>query len=342
MTHRVFCVATAVGLLIAPCSAAWAEVEDVGTPGPAILDDASGSSGIANRADALRFDDARFAFRDPSVGSTFLSVRGTFVPIVGAGLEPSQEVDPGRPATAFDYNLSEDYYTGGPDSIPAAVKDFGAVDAIIQNDFMLNGAGDSLVTDPVGGIGYWTTTHGSSHGSSAFDLHPSPVVYNRSHASCSSDGSISAVIRCQNLEIGIALGLPAGGETEFDGSYKSGQQSFGFGGATSPGQGAPPWLQTIAGTALSAPPVYFSLANEVTLPVLNTVATPLLDFTNPSVNPSLPNRGSARRWRRHRRGGAGAPTPSIPELPAPALFVIGLGGIALARRVRLRPSARFG
>ena len=219
VTHRVFRVATAVGLLIAPSSAAWAEVEDVGAPGPAILDVASGSSAIANRADALRFDDARFAFRDPSVGSTFLSVGGRFVPIVGAGLEPSQEsqVDPGRPTNAFDYNLSEDYYLGAPDAIPATVKDFGAVDAIIQNDFMLNGAGDSFVTDPVGGVGYWTTTYGSL----PFDLHAGPVGRSGLHASCSSDGSSSAVIRCEVLEIRNALGLPAGGEKGSDGSYGS-------------------------------------------------------------------------------------------------------------------------
>jgi hypothetical protein len=340
VTHRVFCVATAIGLLIAPSSAAWAEVEDVGTPGPAILDDASGNSAIANRADALRFDDARFAFRDPSVGSTFLSVGGRFVPIVGAGLEPSQEgqVDPGRPATAFDYNLSGDYFSRAPDAIPAALIDFGAVDANIQSDFMLNGAGDSLMTDPVGGLGSWTTIHGSS----LLDLQAGSVGSSRSDASCASDGSIGGVARCENLDIRNALELPAGEETGSSGSYQSGQQDFGFGGATSSRLGAPSLPQSIAGAALSAPPVYFSLANEATLPVLSTVSTPLVDFTNPNVNSNsdpivdLTNGGT-----NFGELTQSAPTPSIPELPAPTMIVIGLGGIALARGLRLRSAARL-
>src|SRR6516165_5653476 len=114
VAHRAFRVATAIALLAASSAAAWATVEDVGAPGPAILDDASGSSDIANQADALRFEGARFAFRDPSAGSTFLSVQGKFVPIVRAGLEPSQEsqVDPGQPARAFDYSQSEGYFSG--------------------------------------------------------------------------------------------------------------------------------------------------------------------------------------------------------------------------------------
>jgi hypothetical protein len=316
--RSALCVATAIALLTARSSAAWAEVEDVGTPGPAILDDASGSSGITNKADALRFDDARFAFSDPSVGSTFLSVGGRFVPIVGADLEPSREgqVDPGRPATAFDYNLSGDYSSGAPDAIPATVKDFGAVDEIIQNDFMLNGAGDSFVTDPVGGLGYWTTIDGSS----PLDFPVNPM---RVHASCSSDGSSSTVKQCQFL----ALGLPDGAETGSSGSY-------------SPGLGAPPLPQGTVGATLLMPPVYFSVANEVTLPVLNTASTPLLDFVIPDVNS---NYGQIVDLTAAGIGDItqSAPTPSIPELPAPTMIVIGLGGIALARRFRLRSATRL-
>ena len=105
MAHVAFCVATAIALVTARSPAAWATVEDVGTPGPAILEDASGSSGITNKAGA-RFD--QFAFKDLSGDSTSLSVHGRFVPIVGAGLEPSQEVQvyPERPVTPFDYGLS--------------------------------------------------------------------------------------------------------------------------------------------------------------------------------------------------------------------------------------------
>jgi hypothetical protein len=327
VSHRAFCVATAIALLTARSSAAWAEVEDVGTPGPAILNDASGSSGPSNLADALRFDDARFAFKDPSIGSTFLSVGGRFVPIVGAGLEPSQEGqgDPGRPATAFDYNLSEDYYLGAPDAIPAAVKDFGAVDAIIQNDFMLNGAGDSMITDPVGATGYGATIYGSSPLAwSAGTVSPS-----RLQASCSSDGSSSEVIRCVVLEDRIALGLPTDGGTGAQAAYQSGQQNFGSEGAASPGFGAPPRPQRIVDAAV---------ANEATLPAVNYDSTPVFDFGSPSGT----SNGDPIVGQIIGNVTQSVPTPSVPELPAPALFVIGLGGIALARRVRLRSSARFG
>jgi hypothetical protein len=322
--RRVFCVATAIAILTARGSAAWAEVEDVGTPGPAILDDASGSSGITNKADALRFDDARFAFRDPSVGSTLLSVGGRFVPIVGAGLEPSQgdQVDPGRPATAFDYNLSEDYYLGAPDAIPAAVKDFSAVDATIQTDLMFNGAGD-MITDPVGATGYSATIHGSL----PMALSAGTVSPRRLHASCSGDVTTSAVIICRLSEIQSAIGTAAGGETGSGGDYRSGNQSFGPISTSMSAVGAPGGQIGIATATFSAPLVYFSVAspavtNQVLDVVIANVDTPaglgVGDITNSS------------------------PTPSVPEIPAPAMLVIGLGGIALAGRLRLRPSARFG
>ena len=334
MLRRAFCVATAIALLTARGSAAWAEVEDVGTPGPAILDDASGSSGITNKADALRFDDARFAFRDPSVGSTLLSVGGRFVPIAGAGLEPSQEgqVDPGRPATAFDYNLSEDYYSGAPDAIPAAVKDFSAVDAFIQTDLMLNGAGDSTITDPVGGFAYWTRMYGSL----PLGLEVDHVSPNRFHASCSGDVSTSAVMICRLSEIQSAIGSAAGGETASSGDYRSGNQSFGPVGNSMRSLGAPGGQIGIATATFSAPLVYFSVASPaVTNQVLDDVVIPNVDSNyHPNVDtPAGLGIGDITN---------SAPTPSVPEIPAPAMLVIGLGGIALAGRLRLRPSARFG
>ena len=332
MLRRAFCVATAIAFLTARGSAAWAEVEDVGTPGPAILDDASGSSGITNKADALRFDDARFAFRDPSVGSTLLSVGGRFVPIVGAGLEPSQggQVDPGRPATAFDYNLSEDYYSSAPDAIPAAVKDFGAVDAFIQTDLMLNGAGDSTITEPVGATGYSATIHGSL----PVALSARTVSPRRFHASCSGDGSTSAVTICQLSEVQSAIGLPAGGETGSSGDYRIGSQSFGPVSNSMPSLGAPGGPIDIAKATFSAPLVYFSLATAVTNQVLDVVIPNVDSNSDPNVDtPAGLGIGDITN---------SAPTPSVPEIPAPAMLVIGLGGIALAGRLRLRPSARFG
>jgi hypothetical protein len=328
--RRAFCVATAIALLTARGSAAWAEVEDVGTPGPAILADASGSSGITNKADALRFDDARFAFRDPSVGSTLLSVGGRFVPIVGAGLEPSQEgqVDPGRPATAFDYNLSEDYYLGAPDAIPAAVKDFSAVDAFIQTDLMFNGAGD-MITDPVGATGYSATIHGSL----PVALSAGTVSPRRFHASCSGDGSTSAVIICRLSEIQSAIGTAAGGETGSSGDYRSGNQSFGPTSTSMSALGAPGGQIGIA--TATAPLVYFSVASPaVTNQVLDVVIPNVDSNSDPIVDtPAGLGIGDTTN---------GAPTPSVPEIPAPAMLVIGLGGIALAGRLRLRTSARFG
>jgi hypothetical protein len=336
VAHRAFCVAAAIALLTVRGSAAWAVVEDVGAPGPAILDDASGSSGITNKADALRFDDARFAFRDPSAGSTFLSVGGRFVPIVGAGLEPSQEGqdDPGRPSTAFDYGMKENFYSGALDAIPESVNDSRAVDTIIQSDFMLNGAGDSLITDPVGATGYWPTIYGSS----PFAWSAGTVSPRRLRASCSNDGSSSAVMSCVLLEDRIALGLPTDEGKGAQAAYQSGQANFGEG-AASPGLGAPTWQRNIASATLSTAPIYFSVASEATLPVFTAVSPPVLDIVFPNVNPNPGPIGYPAGSGGF--GGGTKNTPSVPELPAPALFVIGLGGIALARRVRLRPSARF-
>jgi hypothetical protein len=309
----------------------------VGAPGPAILDDASGSSDIANQADALRFEGARFAFRDPSAGSTFLSVQGKFVPIVRAGLEPSQEsqVDPGQPARAFDYSQSEDYFSGAPGAIPAAVN-FGAVDvdAIIQNDFMLNGAGDSLITDPAGATGYWPTLYNQSPLASSAGT----LGSRRLKASCSSDVSPDEVIRCEIVEDLVALGLPTDGGTGAEAAYQSGQQDFGSQAAASPGLGAPTWPQKIANATLSTAPIYFSVANEAMSPVFTAVSPPGFDSVIQSVNSSP--------------GPIGYPSPVgpfidnpskdtqglfVPELPAPALFVMGLVGIALARKSAFAP-----
>jgi hypothetical protein len=327
VSRRAFCVATAIALLTARSSTAWAEVEDVGAPGPAILNDASGSSGPSNLG---------FAFRDPSVGSTFLSVRGNFVPIVRAGLEPSEEglVDPGQPATAFDYNVSQDYYSGAP-AIPATVKDFGAADAdaIIQNDFMLNGAGDSMITDPAGAT--WATIYGSS---SPLALSAGTVNPRTLKASCSGDGSGGAVIRCVVLEDRIALGLPTDGGTGAQAGYQSGQQDFGSESLASPGFGAP--TGPLVKATLSTAPIYFSVANEATLPAVYYDSTPVFDLGSPSgtstgdpiVNPPSVGIGYVPQ---------SPAAPSVPELPAPTMIVIGLGGIALARRFRLRSAARL-
>lgn len=323
MLRRAFCVATAIALLTARSSAAWAVVEDVGTSGPAILDDASGSSGPSNVADALRSGDARFGSRDPSVGSTSLSFRGRIIPIVGAGLEPSQEgqVDPGQSPTAFDSNLSEDHHSGAPDAISPAVNTFGAVDA----DIILNFGDDSMITDPVGGLGYWTTIHGSpSLALSAEALSP-----RRFQASCSGDGSTSAVIRCEVLE----LGIPTDGNTGSSGAYQSEQRSFGFEGATS--SGAPPSPQATADTKFSMPGVYFSVANDATLPA---VTAGVFDFANLSGNS---NTGPIDPGIFDLTQG---PAPSIPEIPTPVMIAIGLGGMALVRRLQLhlRSPARVG
>jgi hypothetical protein len=329
VAHRAFCVATAIALLTASSTAAWATGEDVGTPGPAILEDASGSS------DALRFD--QFAFKDLSVGSTLLGVQGSFVPIVGAGLEPSQEVqvDPGTSGTAFDYSLSVYYYSGAPDAIPPTVNNSDAVETIIQSEFMLNGAGD-MMTGSVGATGYWPTLYGSS----PLALSAVTESLTRPRASCSSDGSTSAVTLCVILEDRID-GLPTDGGSGAQAAYQSGQQSFGSVGAASPGFGAPTWPRKIVNATLSTAPIYFSLASEVTLPVFTAVSPPVLDLVIPYVNSNSgpaaypPSVGPVIV-------GGTSNTPSVPELPVPALFVIGLVGIALARRVSLRPSARFG
>ena len=332
MAHRAFCVATAIALLAARSSAAWATVEDVGTPGPAGLEDASGSSEITNKAGA-RFD--QFAFKDLSGDSTSLSVHGKFVPIVGAGLEPSREVQvyPERPVTPFDYSLSEYYYSAAPDAIPSTVNNSDAVETIIQSEFMLNGARDGIMTDPAGATGYWPTIYGSS----PFTWSAVTVSPRRLKASCSSDGSTGAVLNCVLVE--EALGLPTERGTGTQADYHSGQQNFGSEGAASPELGATTLSQRTAGAAFSMPPIYFSVASEVTLPVFTAV--PVLNFTNPSVTsndpfvspPPTDGLGDVTK------GGA---MPSVPELPAPALLAIGLVGIALARRVNLRPSARFG
>jgi hypothetical protein len=341
VAHRAFCVATAIALLTASNAAAWAKVEDVGAPGPAILDDASGSSDIANQADALRFEGARFAFRDPSVGSTFLSVGGRFVPIVGAGLEPSQEsqVDPGQPVTAFDYSLSEGYFSGTLGEIPAVVKDSGAVDidAIIQNDFMVNGTGDSMITNPAGATGYWPTPYGSSPLAwSAGTLGP-----RRPNASCSSDGSSSAVMSCVLLEDRIAFGLPPDGGTGTQAAYQSGQQNFGSEAAASPGLGAPTFPRKILDATLSTAPIYFSVANEPTSPVFTAVSPPGFDSVIPSVDSNSGPIQYPGPFGPIIGDGLKSTTLTVPELPASALFVIGLVGIAFARRVALRPSPRF-
>ncbi len=333
VSHRALCVATAIALLTASSSVAWATVEDVGTSGPANLDDASGSFGITNKTDALWF-------RDPSVGSTLLGAQGNFVPIVGAALEPSQEVqvDPGTPATAFDYSLSEYNYSGAPDAIPPTVINSDAVETIIQNEFMLNGAGD-MMTDSVGATGYWPTLYGSSPlALSAVTASPT-----RPRASCSNDGTTSAVTLCVINEERIDLGLPADGDTgEPQDAYQSGQQNFGSEGAASPGRGAATWPPKIVNATLSTAPIYFSVASDVTLPVFTTVSSSVFDFVIPNVNSNSGAIVDAPPVGQVFGDGPQSTTPSVPELPAPALFVIGLGGIALARRLRLRPSARFG
>jgi hypothetical protein len=292
VAHRAFCVAAAIALLTASSSVAWATVEDLGTPGSANLDDASGSSGIANKAEA--------------------------------GLEPSQEgqVHPGQPATPFDYKLSGDYFSGAP-AIPVAVENFGEVDANIQ-DFMLNGA-DVMITDPVGATGYSATIYGSL----PLTLSAGTMSPYRFQASCSGDGSVSAVMNCEAL----ALGLPSDG-----GTGPSGKQTSGPVSNFAPAFGAPGRPIESAKATFSEPLVYFSVANDATSPA---VTNQVLDVVIPKVNSnSDPNVDTPAGFVIGDFTNT-APTPSVPEIPAPAMLVIGLGGIALARRFRLRSSARL-
>ena len=326
MSSRAYCVAAAVAFLIAGSGTASAEVEDI-PPVAASPDDIAQGSGLFRKADAFGIEGATRPW-----GSTFTSLS------VG-GKTVSSPIDVGPPPDGQD-ELHADYSSSTLDGLfPTTVMDFGPANSPVLNDPVL--FGDSADgSDFFGGpFGSWSLVPSDFDAPGKDD--PTP---RRGSGSCSSsDGSTSGVIRCETEE---ALGPFMTTSVGSNGDNQSAQQGSLFPGPSAPFGGA--YLpQQILGVEMIAGRNNFTTtsagdATQGTLPPPVDVAPAPYDFVNtngitPISDPTAPllsiPLGDLVMTQ---------PAPSVPEIPAPAMLLIGFGGLALVGWRRLRGSGGAG
>ena len=318
-------------------------MEDIGQPATAFPD-----GGAARDRDGF----GTLALRPWGSDFTSLSVGGKIVSSLGSDFRPSPDrPDGGGPLpTSFDYELNADYSSSTLEGglFPPTV-DFGPVDSQILNDQTLFGDSDHAGGFSVNRFGSWWL--GPS------DLDPSQGRSGKKGSGqCSSDGSIAGFISCDEEDLGSFMTTSSGAGS--DAGYLSGIQNPIFPGASAPAGGASlrpqqiftfemmtaqksfattwPW-GAIEGTFSSAYGV-----GDVTPPVVDDANAPASDFGNsggssnsdpppdPTGNSPLANIDRA------------LPAPSVPEIPPPAMLLIGFAGLALLGSRRLRRSARLG
>jgi hypothetical protein len=244
--------------------------------------------------------------------------------------------------TSFDYELNADYSSSTLEGglFPATVTGFGSVDSLILNDQTLFGDSDHAGGFSVNASGAW------SFGLSNLD--PSEDRTGKRGLHCSRDGSSAGVIRCETTSSSAGP----------DGADPFGNQSPNLPGANAPFGGASLSPQRMLGLDMTAAQNNFAMTSpggviqgtlppacgacEVTPPVVDGANAPASDFGNPAGIPnsyqppdptgggSLANFDTAR------------PAASIPEIPPPAMLVIGFAGLALIHSRRRWRLARLG
>lgn len=329
-------------MLIAGFGTAAAEVEDVGQPATAFPD----GGGARDR-------DGFGTLALPSWGGDFtsLSVGGKIVSSLGSDNRPSPDGQGGGGPlpTPFDYELNADYSSSTLEGglFPAAVTDFGPVDSLILNDQTLFGDSDHAGGFSVNAFGSW------SLGPSNFDPLVKDPTPKRGSGHCSGDGSSAGVIRCETDESLGSFMTTAGS----DAGYQPAQQSPNLPGSNAPAGGASLSPQQIFALEMIAEQNNFATARpwdgikeifppacgacDATAPVVVGSFAAASDFANPGGNlnsgsPSNPPGGGSLP------SFGGGPATSVPEIPPPAMLLIGFAGLALIGSRRLRRSARLG
>jgi hypothetical protein len=276
---------------------------------------------------------------------TSLSVDGGIVSSPGSGSDggaPPEGQEGGEPLFTPS-ELNADYSLSTLDGLfPTVVNGSGSLDSQIMNDPLF---GDS---DQLGG--FFVNAFGSSSLGSS-NLGPPEDRPGKGGSHCSSDGSQSGV-QCE-LEGDLSSLIATSSGTASDAGYQPAQQSPILPDLSPPGGGAYP-----SDLEMKAAQNGFAMAWKwemtqgifplacgscvVTLPVVDSLFTPASDFGNtggspdsdqaldPPLDDSLANISNAR------------PATSVPEIPAPAMLLIGFGGLALVGWRRLRGSDAAG
>ena len=329
-----------MAFLIAALGTASAEVEDIGPPATAFP-----NGDIASGPDQFRdgdgFGTSRGEFTSLSVGGKLMSSLGSDI---GA---PPDDQDDGGP----DYELHADYSSSRLDGglFPATVTGFESVDSLILSDPIL--FGDS---DHVGGFSV-NASRSWSFVLSNFD--PSEDrTRKRGSTHCSSNGSLSGVVRCETEE-DLGSFMTASPGQGSNGADQSGPQSSSLPGLNAPFGGGYLSARQILGLEMMAAQNSFAMtwpsgviqgafppcgACDVTPSVVDAAVASTSDFGNTggSLNSdqtldlsgggSLANIVTAQQ------------TTSVPEIPPPAMLLIGFVGLALIGRRRLWGSAHLG
>jgi hypothetical protein len=254
--------------------------------------------------------------------------------------------------TSFDYE-SANYSSSTLDGLfpTTTVTGFGSVDSWIMNDPTLFGDSDYVGGFSVNAFGPWSLRP-SNFGPS--EDRP------RKGGSCASDGTSSAVHRCETEEDLSSLIATSPGAGS-DGGMQPAQQSSNLPSSNLPVGGNNPsarfeitaaqnsfamtWPSgAIQGTFPLAcdacdvtPPVVLACdACDVTPPVVNDAFAPASDFVNLTGPTTAPLFGATL-------GDLSVtPATSIPEIPPTAMLLIGFAGLALVGRRPLWRSARLG
>jgi hypothetical protein len=238
--------------------------------------------------------------------------------------------------TSFDYE-SANYSSSTVDGLfpTTTVTGFGSVDSWIMNDPTLFGDSDYVGGFSVNAFGPWSLRP-SNFGPS--EDRP------RKGGSCASDGTSSAVHRCETEEDLSSLIATSPGAGS-DGGMQPAQQSSNLPSSNPPVGGNNPSARFAAQNSFAmtwpsgAIQGTFPLACDacdVTPPVVNDAFAPASDFVNlngPTTDPLF--------------GGtlgdlSVTPATSIPEIPPTAMLLIGFAGLALVGRRPLWRSARLG
>jgi hypothetical protein len=317
---RVLCVAAAVAFLIAGSGTASAVVEEFGPPTTEFPDD-----GVAQGPGLFRDGDRR-DLTSPSGGGNIMSS-------VGSDNGPDDQGGGGPLPTQFD-ELNADYSSFTLDGLfPVFLTGSESVDSQIMN-------GDS---DHLGD--FFVNPFGSSPlGLSIF--HPLEDRPGKGGSHCSSDGSQSGV-QCE-LE-GDPSSLIAGSTgAGSDAGDEPPQQIPNFSSPNAPiGENDLSSKMTTAQNSFVMawqwdvthgifPPA--CCAFDVTPPVVDGVPDVTSDVVSPPSDfaPIPPGVTSGNS------DGTVSPPPSVPEIPAPAMLLIGFGGLALVGWRRLRGSGAAG
>jgi hypothetical protein len=317
---------------------ASAEVEDIGRPATA-YPDGGAAPGLA-------------PFRNgwSSRGDfTSLSVGGKIVSSLGADLGAPDGQDGGRPLPApSDYGLNADDSPSafGSGLFPETVMDFGSVDSLIMNGQTLFGDSDYAGGFSVGAFGSWSLR--------LSNLDPSPDRARETGSHCSSDGLTAGVIQCEAEEdLGSFITTSTGAARDAGGP--SGLQSPNLPDADAPSGGASLSPQQIVTLEMIAAQKSFATTSPSgviqgtvppacgdcgsTQPAVDGPLAPTFDFVDLSGNPNSASSADPLVSAMLGNSVWTQPATSVPEIPAPAMLLIGFGGLALLGRRSRRPSA---